>query len=124
MCISLDLENKDSMIKSSRDKESTFSKCYKEKFGENKKINTSSSINTEKETIDSTSTLSTEPNATPSATTARTSGLQLNCKEKLVIKHKFSNSAVTQKSPKKHNINEPVNKILIAKQRKMDGWRL
>jgi len=111
MAISLDLEKDSNIIKTSRDKESIFSKRYKEKLEENKRINTSST-NTEKEFFAPGSTRSTEPSGSGVNEHSNNINLQLKYKDKL-NKHKFSNSEVS-KSPKKLNIldKEPVNKYI------------
>ncbi len=113
MCISLDLENKDaaSIIKSSRDKDSNFSKKYKEKYEEQKKGN-SNSISSDKTEINKSNSITQD--STRSYTNNSPDVNFQGAKDKVIGKHKFSNSAVSQqKSPKKLHIvdREPVKYI-------------
>jgi len=87
MYISLDFKNKDSnLLKTSRYKDSTFVKKYKEKF-EKRRTNTSSNLDKdESKTQTQASTRSTEESIE-----------KKNSKQKII--HKFSNSLVS-KSPR------------------------
>lgn len=120
MCISLDIDGKDKeAIKSTREKDNTFAKRYKEKFEENnnKRINTSVSV--EKESPGNT-TKSTASSGTYEPISARQLNLSnpdvLSYKDKITAKHKFSNSVLGHKSPKKFLLGEPVS-IFIKKYR-------
>lgn len=112
MCISLDFENKDSnLLKTSRYKDSTFVKKYKEKF-EDRRTNTSSNLDKdESKTQTQASTRSTE------------ASIEIkNPKQKII--HKFSNSLVS-KSPRNMILPEKDQIVFdYYNNRKLNRWKL